>query len=463
MKRGVMRGVMRGMKRGSIVAASTLLAAVALAGCEGGTSMIAPEKPAVATSAHGRVMGGQQPITGASIYLYAAGAGGYGGAVASLLTSSAGNQDGSGNWYVKTDASGNWAITGDWSCPSSPSPSYLYVLALGGNPGVAGANANIALLAALGPCSGVSASTFVTVNELTTVASVWALAPFMTGTTNIGSTATNQVGLGDAFAAVTSVASIAAGTAPGPSLPAGATLPVANIDTLANILSSCVNSTGGTAGDSSPCGNLFSATTVNSVAPTNTVAAALNMAQHPASTVSALYALQPASPPFVPSLSSAPKDLTIAINYTGGGLNAPTAIAADQQGNVWVANSGSDAVSWLDHLGNSKLGATGALLGGVPQGVAIDLSGNAWVTAANNEVYELNSSNGNLTGSPLTGFNEPTGIAIDPAGEIWVVNGGNNSVSTVNSSGAALAGSPFAGSGIAAPAAIAINGSANSN
>jgi DNA-binding beta-propeller fold protein YncE len=187
------------------------------------------------------------------------------------------------------------------------------------------------------------------------------------------------------------------------------------------------------------------------------------MAQHPAANISALYALQPASPPFVPSLSSAPKDLTIAINYTGGGLNAPTAIAADQQGNVWVTNSGSDAVSWLDHLGNSKLGATGTLLGGVPQGIAVDQSGNAWVTASNNEMYELNSSNGNLTGSPLTGFNEPTGIAIDPAGEIWVVNSGTNTVSAVNSSGAPLAGSPFSGSGISAPAAIAINGNANSN
>jgi hypothetical protein len=436
---------------------------VALAGCDGGTSMIAPERPAIAASAHGRVMGGQQPITGASIYLYAAGAGGYGGAAASLLTSSTGNQNDSGNWYGTTDANGNWAISGDWSCPSSPSPSYLYVLALGGNPGGSNANPNIALLAALGPCSGVTSSTYVVVNELTTVASVWALSPFMTGATNIGSSATNQSGLGNAFAAVNSVANIATGTAPGTALPTGATLPIAKINALADILASCVNSTGGTAGDSSPCGNLFSATTVNSVAPTNTVAAALNIAQHPAANVSALFALQPASPPFLPNLVGAPNDFTIAINYTGGGLNAPTAIASDQPGNVWVANSGSDAVSWLDNLGNSKLGTTGTLLGGVPAAIAIDLSGNAWVTASNNGVYELSSSSGSIVGSPLTGFNGPTGIAIDPADEIWVVNAGNNTVSAVNSSGAALSGSPFSGSGISSPAAIAINGNANAN
>jgi hypothetical protein len=360
--------------------------------------MIAPHNPAIVApaSAHGRVMGGQQPVTGASIYLYAAGAGGYGSPAASLLTSSTGNQDGSGNWFVETDANGNFAITGDWSCPSSPSPSYLYVLALGGNPGESSANPNLAQMAALGPCSAVNASTYVVVNELTTVASIWALSPFMTGITNIGSSATNQLGLGDAFAAVNSVANIATGTTSGPMLPAGATLPVAKINTLANILASCVNSTGGTAGDSSPCGNLFSAATVNSVAPTTTVAAALNMAQHPAVNVSALFALQTASPPFLPNLSAAPNDLTIAINYTGGGLNAPAAIASDQSGNVWVANSGSDTVSWFDNLGNSKLGTTGTSLGGVPAGIAVDLSGNAWVTASDNEVYELSSTSGSI-------------------------------------------------------------------
>jgi hypothetical protein len=427
--------------------------------------MIAPHNPAIVApaSAHGQVMGGQQPVTGASIYLYAAGAGGYGSPAASLLTSSTGNQDGSGNWFVDTDANGNFAITGDWSCPSSPSPSYLYVLALGGNPGESSANPNLAQMAALGPCSAVNASTYVVVNELTTVASIWALSPFMTGITNIGSSATNQLGLGDAFAAVNSVANIATGTTSGPTLPAGATLPVAKINTLANILASCVNSTGGTAGDSSPCGNLFSAATVNSVAPTTTVAAALNMAQHPAVNVSALFALQTASPPFLPNLSAAPNDLTIAINYTGGGLNAPAAIATDQSGNVWVANSGSDTVSWFDNLGNSKLGTTGTSLGGVPAGIAVDLSGNAWVTASDNEVYELSSTSGSILGSPLTGFNGPTGIAIDPSNEIWVVNGGNNTVSAVNSSGAPLTGSPFSGAGISGPGAIAINGNANAN
>ena len=156
------------MRHSWIEAAGTVFVALALTGCEGGGSMIAPHNPWIVTpaSVNGRVMGGQQPITGASIYLYAAGASGYGSAAASLLTSSTGNQDGSGNWYVKTDSSGKFAITGNWSCPSSPSPSYLYVLGVGGNPG-GGSNLNNALLAALGPCNQVNSSTYVVLNELT--------------------------------------------------------------------------------------------------------------------------------------------------------------------------------------------------------------------------------------------------------------------------------------------------------
>lgn len=65
---------------------------------------------------------------------------------------------------------------------------------------------------------------------------------------NIGSGESNQAGLADTFEAVNSVATIATGTAAGPLLPAGATLPIAKIETLADILASCANSTDVTAG-----------------------------------------------------------------------------------------------------------------------------------------------------------------------------------------------------------------------
>jgi hypothetical protein len=281
---------------------------------------------------------------------------------------------------------------------------------------------------------------------------------------NVGTTYTNPTGLQLAFAAAAQVANISTGTFPG-TLPAGGTLPTAELNTIADILEGCINSKGGTANDGTTyCGSLFGDAPSASGYPTDTITAAMNIALNPARNVPALYTIASNTATFLPNLGSAPNAWTVAIQYTGGGLNAPTTIATDQSGNVWVGNSGSDAVSLFDNLGNSKLGTTGVALGGSPGGIAIDRTGNAWVTASNNEIYELNSS-GTITGTPLSGngLNLPTSIAIDPLSNLWVVNGGSgaNSVSAFTSAGAALTGSPFTGAGISAPVSIAINGNAN--
>ena len=58
-----------------------------------------------------------------------------------LLTSGAG-QDGLG-YYVTTDSNGDFTITGDYTCPTAYSETYVY--AVGGNPG-SGANSAATLL-----------------------------------------------------------------------------------------------------------------------------------------------------------------------------------------------------------------------------------------------------------------------------------------------------------------------------
>jgi hypothetical protein len=326
-------------------------------------------------------------------------------------------------------------------------------------------------MVALGSCGNLNAGTHIHMNELTTVAAVWALAPFMSGSTtsylNVGTPSTNATGLMLAFEASSEVVNTSTGTFPG-TLPSGATLPTAELNTLADVLEACINSKGGVANDgSTSCGSLFGLTpnAAGTTNPTDTITAAMNIAQNPARNVAQLNSIAGNTPAFEPNLGTAPSAWTVAINYTGGGLNQPTTIAADQSGNIWVGNSGSEAVSLFDNLGNSKLGTTGTTLGGTPQGVAIDLTGDAWVTASNNEVYELNSSGANTNTLTGNGLNLPTGIAIDPSGVIWVANSGSgaNSVSAFTSTGATLAGSPFTGAGIASPTGIAINASANAN
>jgi hypothetical protein len=454
------------MKRRWIAAGAILAAAgvIALSGC-GANSSVNENPVTQATGPHGEVFGGQQPVSGMSLQLYAAGSTGYGSAATGLFHAT-----------TTTSPTGTFSFP-TYTCPPTTNPQ-VYLVGTGGDPvagntgGNTADNPNLALMVALGSCSNLNASTHIHMNELTTVAAVWALAPFMSGNTtsylNVGASSSNATGLDLAFEASSEVVNTSTGTFPG-TLPTGASLPTDELNTLADVLEACINSKGGTANDgTTSCGSLFGLTPNAAVTayPTDTITAAMNIAQNPARNVTQLNSLVGGTPAFEPDLSSPPNAWTVAIEYTGGGLNKPTTIAADQSGDIWVGNSGSQAVSLFDNLGNSKLGTAGTTIGGTPGGVAIDLAGNAWVAASDNEVYKLNSS-GATTGTPLTenGLNLPTGIAIDPSGVIWVANSGSgaNNVSAFTSGGGTLTGSPFSGAGIASPAGIAINGGANAS
>jgi streptogramin lyase len=396
-------------------------------------------------------MGGQQPVAGVTLQLYQAGTSGYGSAATKLGPT------------VQTTPAGNFNLP-SYSCTAG---SQVYLVGTGGQPIAATmslpavTNNNLALMVGLGTCGGTDLNNFINVNELTTVASVWALAPFMTGIANIGSSATNATGLANAFAAINELVNTANGTTPGSALPNGAILPTTEINTLADILEQCINSGGGTEGDGSGCGSLFeyAPNAAGTVYPTDTVTAVMNIAQSPGRSVANLNKLRSASPVFQPALdvNSPPNDWTIAITYTGGGLNAPTSVATDATGAVWVTNHGNSSVTKLNPAGVAVSG-TGFTAGGFssPSAIAIDTSGNAWVAnAGNNSITELNSTGSSGTVYTGNGLSTPAGIAIDGSGNIWVANSGANPVSVFTGSGSALSGSPFSGAGASAPVSVA--------
>ena len=423
------------------------LIAIALlfSGC--GSELSAPTTSR-GTAITGRVHGGQQPVVGATIQLYAAGTGGYGSAAAPLLQST-----------VQSTAGGQFTV-GAYTCPSSSTP--VYITATGGNPGLADGtnNAALALMAALGSCGNLNSSTFINVNELTTVAAVWSLAPFMSSYANIGSSASNATGLVNAFASANTVVNFTSGTLPGTSLPAGATLPFAEIDSLANILSSCINTTGGTAGDTSPCGTLFAAATVGAAVPTDTIAAALNIARNPAQNIPTLFPLNSGPAPFQPSLTTAPANWLIGISYTGGGVNAPKALAIDAQGDVWLVNSGSNSVSELTNGGAAVSPPTGYTPAGLsaPSALAIDAGGYVWVAdSGTNSLSRLTASGGSAGLYTGGGLNFPSSIAIDADGSVWLSNSGNSTVSAFSNSGSPLSPAGYGGAGLSQPQSIAIN------
>ena len=431
----------------SLLALSALLTGCSLTSPDSPSSFLEP-----GPRLSGYVHGGQQPISGAHVYVIAAGTSGYGGASPlSLLTTGIAGSDSFGG-YVTTSSTGFWSVTGDYTCTSG---SQMYILATQGNPGLglSGNNPNAALMAALGTCpsNGSLDGPYPTVyiNEVTTVASVYALSGFMTDIAHISSsnTALGLTGVANAFANVANLVNLSTGIAnantvltngnPNPN----GTVPQSTINTLADILAACINSAGGVAGDGSACGTLFANALNGSTAPTDTVTAALNIAHNPAANVPALFGIATANSPFAPSLATAPGDFTLSLTFTDSSLNAPAAIAIDGSGNAWIANSGAGSVTEFSPLGIASSYTAGGITN--PVGIAVDASGNVW-TANTSTVSEISPSGSAVGTSPYTGTVtaghsfQPRGIAFDESGNAWVSNfgsGENGSLFEFNGSG----------------------------
>ena len=431
----------------TVSAAFAAALTLALTGCANNFNAATNPQPLALGTIQGQAFGGQQPVSGATIQLYQVGTTGYGAGATPLITGAA----------VTTAANGSFTITGQYTACTSG--SQIYITASGGNPG-SGVNNSLALMAGLGLCDNLTTSSFININEITTVGTVWALAPFMTGV-NIGAPTTNQAGLVQAMADVNVLTNTTIGSTPGAGLPAGATSPTAEINTLADILASCVNSTG--AGDGGPCDRLFAnATSRTGVVPTDTVTAAINIATQPSKNVATLLGLSSSTAPFQPTLTAV-NDFTIGVVYSVGGFNGPSSVAVDSGNNVWVTNATGNSVTELSHAGLPLSGAAGFIAGApnAPSAIAIDAAGNAWIAnAGNSTVTKLTVAGANATGSPFTGggLNAPSSIAIDSSGSVWLANRGNGTVTALSSQGVAL--SPSAGyvpAGVTAATAIAID------
>jgi hypothetical protein len=243
----------------------------------------------------GTVHGGQQPIVGAQISLYAAGKAATASAARSMLAAP-----------VPTGPGGSFSLTGLYTCQPG---DQVYLVATGGDSG-SGPNSAISLMAALGPCASLQTKPFVAVNEVTTVGSIYPLAPFMSGPQNLGSAPVDANTLAGAFANVTGLISASSGAALQTSL-GNAIVPQATINSLANSVAACINSTQG----SQSCASLFSDTTVSGSTPANTLQAVLNLAQNPTLNPGAIYTLALPSAPFQPTLTGAPSSWAIAATH----------------------------------------------------------------------------------------------------------------------------------------------------
>jgi hypothetical protein len=443
------------------------LAALPIAALLSGCSMnqLAPATSQSTVTLIGKVQGGQQPIVGSHVYMMQANTTGYGQPSISMLNPTfTGHSDALGG-FVLTGSDGSFSITGDYTCTAN---TQVYLYALGGNPG-AGSNSAAGELAALGSCpvSGSFGRTvpYIFVNEISTVATAYSFAGYAVDATTVSTSGSTlaQLDIANAFATATNLEGIDTGVA-FTTTPAGnGTVPASTINTLANILASCINSNGPS---STSCNTLFanarSAGSTGNIAA-DTATAAINIAHNPAANVAALFALVPANPPFGPGLAAAPNDFILAVTYAGQGAGGAYSLALDGVGNVWVTNVNNRSISKLSNTGTPLSPASGYTAGNqfIPGGIAIDLQGNAWVADAGLNNLTEYSTGGNVL-SPTGGFtgggiSSPQGISIDGSGNVWTANLGNNTVSKFNSAGTPQSGTGFSGGGLNSPTSIAID------
>jgi streptogramin lyase len=374
----------------------------------------------------GTVQGAGLPIAGSTVTLYAAGT-----AAPSKLAEG------------KTDDQGAFKL----DAGHAPSDSVLYVVAKGGTPKAAaskGANDAIALLAVLGS----TPPNAVTVNEFTTVASVWTSAQFLEGDVLSG----QALGLRIAAGNVPNFVDLATGGYGGTiqdALNSAETPTMANFATLANVLAGAVTQVTPDATSRF----LGAATPRSGKAPTDTLAALEGVARDSGYKPERLFELLDAfypvpkgrnlrPTPFMPYLTWAPSAWVLPLKFTGGGLSAPGKLMIDSRGNIWAGDNfivgfqNQDSL-WAGNLSKfapdgrplspMTTGFTGGGLQGIGFGMAIDAGDNVWATCyGTRTIVKFDNSGKPL--SPPEGYNFNgqlglmQGIIVTPSGDVWAVD-----------------------------------------
>jgi hypothetical protein len=412
----------------------------------------------------GVLHGGNQPISGALIQLYAAGTTGYGSA-ATLYATTTSSNDGTGSFFFNKSATNTGPASPSspsWGCPATGDPQ-IYITAAGGNTQGSGTSTNsaAAFVVALGKCSGITGSTFVNLNEVTTVATMAALQQYFNpGTEQLGSPASTQAlqGFANGVATIGNLAQVSQGIALGSTTvsatPAGAssavtvtlTSEIKKLNTIADVLAACVNST---TSSGSACASLFAAATPPSAAvtsqpaqtfsaATDTLQAAYYMLSNPTSGNSAnmntLFNLQVAAAPFQPVLTTEPTDWTLGIRYSstspctaGTFLGGPFDLVADATGNIWISgNSTNGNLMEINSVGTPMVCTLGTSVAS-SKSLTIDAAGSVWIgsnTASNMYRYDPNAQ----TSTTWPTLNIPYAVAADGNGNVFYTSAAGSEI-----------------------------------
>ena len=380
-----------------------------------------------AVTLSGQVLSGGGPIANSAVTLWAAGAG-----------------DPAQLGQVRTGDDGRFTIAGGADRASDAS---LYLIAKGGTPATdksGGDNPAIALIAVL----GTSPPANVTINEMTTVASVWTHNQFIDGTAIKGQPLQLKIAAGN----VPSFVDLATGGWGGTiqdSLNSGQTPTMANFATLADALAGCTGRVVPRA-----CAKLYAAASGpgETTGVSDTLTAAESIAKYPwyePARVHALLAtfypidadktMRPV--PYMPYLSVAPSAWVLPLKFDGGGYRAGGKAMFDSEGNLWVGNNFTIGWQAQDALwqGNATkfdpngkplspltTGFAGGGMEGGTFGAAVDAKDNAWFSTYGGKSIAVFDKNGKpLTPPEGITFNGQLGlmqgIIATPGGDVWAL------------------------------------------
>ena len=379
-----------------------------------------------AAALNGQVLGGGAPIANSTVRLFAAGA----GAPKQLA-------------QARTGADGRFALNAPAAAGKDAS---LYLVAKGGTAAAdttRSDNPAIALMVVVGP----KAPAKVTINEMTTVASVWTHNQFIDGTALSGQPLQLKITAGNVPSFV-DIATGGWGTTIQDPLNSGQTPTMANFATVANALAGCVARVRPDA-----CLTLFlAAKGPTGGQPTDTLTAAQAVARSPwyqphrlFEAMHVFYAVPQGKTmravPYVPYLQVAPSAWVLPLKFDGGGYRAGGKAMFDAEGNLWVGNNftvgwqANDALwqgtaSKFDPNGKPlspiTTGFTGGGMEGGTFGAAIDLKGNVWLASYGSKSIAVFSKDGKPL-TPPDGINFGgrlglmQGIITAPSGDVWAL------------------------------------------